>query len=279
MANQIVYVTTDLEKVDEENQIISRKGLNDLMTKGWDIQSEEEQDGLTKVTLKREENAVAVRSTGGALSVASGPDRGTEALQSAFGAGEGPDPGQQLISAMEDVSRAVSAGGSHLGGGVTRCIPGVQMVTAEEVGMARDAGVHAGMMGWGPEQCPFPHDSRPWHLWMEGYKAAGKQLDHAAERDFSEFAYIRENGFDAYLEKHAEADPNTLLTRDEWSAYNQGWNACEEAALQEAEAKEAGQEDFEADVLCPYNAGPSYIFWLMGFKDAGGKIDIEQPQE
>jgi len=277
MSCKIVYVTTNPEKVSDEDQIISRKALNALMEEGWEITAEDENptdEEIIKTKLERPENAVAVRQKTGVLSSPKGPDRGTEAIQGAFGMGEGPEPGQQLISALEGVSKAVSAGGSHLGGGVTRCIPGVGIVSAQEVGMARDSGVHAGMMGWGEDQCPFPKGSRPWHLWMEGWKQGNKQMDKVLDKDWSKFAMIREEGFDTYLESHKEDNPGSLITQDEYIAYNQGWSACEEAAAEEAAAKETGQEGYNAEVLCPYTAGPSYLCWIMGFKDAGGEIDI-----
>lgn len=281
MAFKIVYVTTNLEKVSEEDQIISRKDLNILLEDGWEVTAEDndpKDEEVIKTKLERPEKALAVTSPRGALSVAGTPDRGTAAIQAAFGAGEDPNPGQQLISAMEDVSKAVSAGGSHLGGGVTRCIPGVQLVSAEEVGMARDAGVHAGMMGWDQNQCPFPRGSRPWHLWMDGWKQGNKQMDRVLEKDWSEFAVIQKKGYQAYIEAQTlkETPPESIINRDEWIAYNQGWLACKEAEDEEAAAHKAGQEDYHADVLCPYTAGPSYLCWVMGFRDAGGEIELPE---
>lgn len=254
MAFKIVYVTTNPDKVSDDAQIISRKALNALMEEGWEITAEDEDPKdieVIKTKLERSENVVAMREKTGTLSVAGGPDRGTEAVGAAFGTGEGPEPANQLIGALEGISRAVSAGGSHLGGGVTRCIPGVGIVSAQEVGMARDSGVHAGMMGWPESECPFPHDSRPWHLWMEGYKQASRQLDEAALDD-----------------------PDTYTAEQQY-AYKQGGEAFLDAEADEAQALKEGMKDYKAEVLCPYKGGPSYLAWLRGFADAGGEIEAD----
>ena len=218
MATKIVFVTSDPNRVDEDAAIITRKDLNLLLEEGWEIQEE-------TVSSKKEPSKVVLRKTDQALSV---PTHRHPTVQS------NADPAQQMVAAFQGIERALSSGGSHLGGSVTRAIPGVQLVSAQEVGMARDAGVHAAMMGWAEDSCPWPPQSRPWGLWMEGYRMGSTTLDQQVDTDPSDY------------------------NEDQKLAYNQGQ---EEALADRPEA------------YCPYRGGPLYLAWLRGFTDHGGKIE------
>lgn len=240
MPKKLLTITNNPEDRNEENQIFTMKDLNKFLEEGWDIEDRTEAgDGLMNYVLKKTEptqHEVVVREPerrgGGSLTVSEQHNQAQLEMERKFGVGVGGDTGERILSTLDNLGNAVSSG-SHLGGISRQAIPGVTIVSSQEIGMARDMGVNAAHLGWSPSQCPFPEGSRPWHLWMEGYKMGGNALDEVVEKDFDDF------------------------NDDEKLAYKQG---SEEALADKEEA------------YCPYVGGPLYLAWLKGFSKNGGKI-------
>lgn len=236
MASKIVYVTTKASEVDPEQEIYTRRGLNDMMSaEGWDLEGEKKEGRLIKIYLTKNSRVLAPAPRPAEQGQVTVRRRsGQDELLHQFGLGEGPDPGQQMLSTLGDMASSVAGAGSHLGGGTVKAIPGATIVSGEQVGQCRDAGVHAANMGWPESSNPFPKGSRPWQLWLEHYRMAIEDIDKRVEKDPADYG------------------------EDEALAYKQGIDAAHGS---------------DQEVYCPYQGGPLYLAWIRGFAEHGGHIE------
>jgi len=201
MADRIVYLVTTL-KADMAGTVefIDDRALSRLLGEGWEISTtvpDRKVKGnaklhlATMIVLKRaEENrglsAEPPRERGGG--------RGRMmTVSDTFGESSEQEMLPAVLSQLaKALAEGPQGGGGHLGNRTMRSIPGMTIVSGEQVSQAYDIGMSAGMQGRGSAACPFTRGTAPAQKWMEGWKmgASGTAVDPSAR----EIAEAQESG-------------------------------------------------------------------------------------
>lgn len=257
MSTKIVNVCDHASDANESNAIVTRKDLNLLLEDGWEVVSKDATSvagvDVVEHVLKKETTALTKpQSHTQSVSASAQPAGGSIVI---FGGDADQDPANKLVATMDRLEKSLSTGGSHLGGAVRPHIPGAQIVSAAEVGMAQDYGIHAGYVGKPSTDNPWGSDTRPGQLWLRGWHMGLEQR----QRDGGPEAAASHVDWDAIKQAAQEGLSVRAVDQPILAAYVEGFHV----------AQTAGES---VEVVCHFRTPVLLEAWKRGFSAGGGSL-------